>query len=149
MADRSDYKECEVCGMYEICLITDAAGPDYGLYSCFKEGHWFCKDCFPEFHKKITSADNIRRIVKEIEWASEYYNKELGRRIDEDSDEEVIANGQDILADYYAEVPEEECPMCQSVFVRDDDMLEYLLKKLNTTREKVTKEIQNLKSRKT
>jgi len=143
MSDSSDYCKCDVCKGYEICTITQSTGPLSGIYTCFDEGHKFCKNCFPEFHKRITSADNIRRIVKEEKWAYQYYHDvdDIGSNIDDDPDEEVIGKGEEILQEYYAEVPSKECPMCQKKIVRDDEILEYLLKKLKTTRAKVIKEM--------
>ena len=44
--------------------------------------------------------------------------------------------------EYHDEVPAQECPICQKQYVRDEDILEYLLEKMNVTKEEIVKEIQ-------
>ena len=53
MSDSSDYLTCQICGNYEICLITDPPGLESGLFCC-SNGHTFCKNCFPNFIKEVT-----------------------------------------------------------------------------------------------
>ena len=140
--DSSDFCTCEVCGSYEICLLSDGAGPSSGMYSCFDKGHNFCKNCFPEFHKQVTSVDNVRRIIKEFKWAMDFFQEVTGKKDPYKESDDIIAPvAGEILQDYYAEVPSQECPMCLEPSFKDDEIVEYLLKKHKTTREKVVKEM--------
>jgi hypothetical protein len=145
--DSSDYCTCEVCEAFEVCEVSDSTGPSSGLYLCFDHGHTFCKECFPEFDKRIRTVENVRRIIKENHECSEMYNDEIGRDIETDSDEKVMECSVEILHEFYAEqsVSSKECPLCQEGFVSDDDIFEYLLKKIKMTKYEVAKEMQELK----
>lgn len=154
--DSSDYLQCQVCHGYEICLVVDCVGIETGLFVCVK-GHVFCKECFPKFLSEIEpktygDAFFIRRQLK-------YYLDNRIRDLDYDSqnfideyegwlklsDKELVKVVSDNRAfddDLFREVPKEFCPVCSSdLKFTDKDVMNFLLKKIGTTRNKILKEM--------
>jgi len=88
--DSFDFARCEICDVYEICLISQPCGKESGLYSC-EEGHHFCLCCL----KKGYNESGLEE--KDVdEWVA------LMSVIEEDADEKE----DEFL------VPSGSCPIC-------------------------------------
>lgn len=152
--DSSDYCECQVCKMYEICLVTDGFGKESGLYGC-QNGHTFCKECYPnfvrEFEEKIYSdIDFIRRELdmyvrnsNNIRYSDHEHidsYKEWLKMSDSDLKNKVIE--ENVFNDIYYDIPEEYCPVCNSSMrFTDAEIVRYMFKKYNVTRDQIADEM--------
>ena len=119
---------CEICGCVESGY--DMYLREAGMCECVN-GHIIC-DCHLE-------SENREVLVKAM----------LNMGYDEDKLKDM---GEDYLIsslidNYYSEIPEEVCPICQFIEYSEEDLAVYLLKKYNVPRETVFAEIKKYNRR--
>lgn len=147
---------CEICGDMESGM--DMSLSDAGMIRCVN-GHEFCEshkiDCKETFE---TQRDNAISIVKESynsnkkysesgnSWAIQRVTKaenylKLLENISEDDFDDLYSDLQEDYEEAFECVSLDECPICQLQSIVDSEMIEYLIKKNNTTTKKIIKEI--------
>lgn len=141
---------CDVCG--EDVSGWDIALDEAEMYQC-ENGHTFCEEhavnLGDEKEQALTLIEGLLKNAEDAEkdsylkgYISEY--KETIEKIKTDED----CDYNEILSDYEFryEMPSKYCPICQMEVVTDDDMVKYLLKKHNTTRDVVKNNISEFNS---
>ena len=126
---------CLVCG-HNKCG-QDLGLEDAGMYHCCN-GHIFCDSHLAK--KDITIKEKRDELLR--------LNDEQDEEIAKMSDSEIEEEFEKLNKDDYVgggtqryETMKALCPICNLVSVPDDALVDYLLKKIGTTREKVLHEI--------
>ena len=132
---------CDVSG-YETSG-WDMTIDEADMYQC-ENGHTFLREYALDFDKKEFYLEALNDVLK-------YYVKnningiddlkEIIEKIENDDydDYDSLNYEYDLEMDY--EYPSQGCPICQMKYMKDDDMLAYLLKKNELKKEDVHKEI--------
>lgn len=120
---------CDISG--EIFTGMDMCLSDFDLYQCVN-GHTFHKDFLVKDPQEVTLAEK-----KEI------YKKYVNGKFNDDTIESLW---EDFIADFSYETPSEFCPICSFKEMHKKDMLTYLMKKYDLTKEKLLLEISSFQS---
>ena len=138
---------CDVCGSVETGY--DASLSDFDMSRC-TNGHEFCN-----YHAEGLEGDKKQALLElldatiEYRTRSSYYTEEEVEEVREDKrkledgklDEDEI---DDMIKDYGdGEVSPAECPICTMSTIKDDELVQFLLKTLNTTKESARSDIKN------
>lgn len=130
---------CEICGRTE--TVWDESLPDIDMMQCVN-GHVICCD----EALAIPSKKELIKIILENEW-NKVSNKQNY------SEEELLKMDEDVLFnefcsdDWYYEVPECVCPICQFIEYSESDLSAYLLKEYKIPRDEVFAEIKRFNKR--
>lgn len=117
---------CEVCGReesgWDMCLS------EAGMFEC-ENGHTFCED---EVTIPVNYKDFLQEVIED--------NEEL-LKLDEIDEYEL----EDLAMDYdfRDETPIEYCPICSFQICKDNDIVKYLMKINNITKNEILEEIKN------
>jgi hypothetical protein len=126
---------CNVCG--EIESGYDAGLDDFDMIQCIN-GHEFHTACIG---KDVPDFDDfISKCTKEelIELFNELSKETCDESLTKDELKDEIC---EIVSDYG--VPERFCPICSFSNLNDEDVVNYLYKSTNYTKESLTKEIKS------
>lgn len=124
---------CEVCG--EVETGYDMSYDEAGFMMC-EHGHVLCQS-----HIKPITIDKakvlLEKIKSDIKYASDdFLEKEEADQLQELIDINVASLNCSSFQDYgYDELPEEICPICSLEAISDSDILTYILKEHNSTRQ--------------
>ena len=130
---------CEICG-------DNVSGMDYGLsdagmFTC-ENRHTIC-DCHARNLPRNVLLDLISQAEQDIinrygkhSWA---YHSEIPSDLDQYSDDDLVGIYFDVDDVRYA-ASEELCPICNFEKASDSDVINYLLKKYDTSRSLLLKE---------
>lgn len=134
---------CDVCGREESGWDMDLSEAE--MFEC-ENGHIFC-----ESHAmvNVTSFDVIKDFVEKEKVKEDSYYKEevdkfyqmLNSEDHDNSDIEEEFCDWGLYGDGRYSIPSKNCPICQMEHVTDKDMVAYLLKVSETTRDKVKQEM--------
>ena len=143
---------CDVCGGaeggYDVCL------DDVNMTCCVKghEFHNYCNDI--EVDKSICKELTINQIIYLISHYKELFEKHPDNNYykdyinDFENDLKEIESSEEFDINFYEtyfedDIPSEFCPICQLNVIRDSDIVKYMFKKFNITKEDITNEIKN------
>ena len=149
---------CEVSGSVESGY--DMGIEDAGMYEC-ENGHTFCENYLVGSIETFTKESIIEILESRKSNALSSYeklNREYYKETANDMDEYMsrLNNANDVtnLIEEIVEnlelsdrdsIPAKNCPICTMDFIRDKDVLNFALDKLNTTRDKICDEIRKSK----
>ena len=129
---------CEICGLTESGY--DQGPRDLGYYSCVRE-HVFC-----ECHLVEVDLDAVKENVLNFIIERNAKNAANGYKSDKMTEEVVLKmeNTEELISLFYNNyygVPSICCPICSLETVRDYDLLNYVLKMSNMTKEKLIEQL--------
>ena len=144
---------CDVCGGlesgYDVCL-------DDVNMSCCIEGHEFHNHCnkveVDENKFKEVTINHIKNLIdrykKSIEkhpYNDNFYKKAIKNF---ENDLKEIESSEEFNIDSYDSyfedgISSEFCPICSLNVIRDSDIIKYMYKEFNVTKEDITNEIKN------
>ena len=140
---------CDVCGGseggYDVCL------DDVNMTCCVKghEFHNYCNDIEVDENRfKEVTINHIKDLINHYKELiekypnSDYYKDYIN---DFENDLKEIESSEEFDIDFYFKdgIPSEFCPICSLNVIRDSDIIKYMYKKLNITKEDITNEIKN------
>lgn len=124
---------CEVCG--EVEAGYDMSYDEAGFMMC-EHGHVLCKS-----HIHPITIDKAKALLEKIKSDTKYVSGDFLEKEEADQLQELIDIDVDSLnyrsfQDYgYDQFPEEICPICSLEEISDSDILMYILKEHNSTRQ--------------
>ncbi|MFA6089976.1 MAG: hypothetical protein WC755_09025 [Candidatus Woesearchaeota archaeon] len=115
---------CECCG--ENISGMDMCASDADMRTCEK-GHMFCSE-------HIVDSEEFEKVLEKLRGNEDDFDPE-----DEDTEFDYDEDTYDL--EWY-NVPEKHCPICNLKYLPDYVLIDYLVKKLGSSKEAVKEEIQ-------
>lgn len=122
---------CHVCG--EVATGMDLSRCDSGMVGC-ENGHFICNDhVIGDMYNEPTFEQKKEALLRYADFTEE----ELRKSIEEKGEDYV----DDYLNDVEIDILSSQCPICTFQEIDPDDVVEYLFKKHNVTKEEVVEEL--------
>lgn len=132
---------CDVCGNVESGY--DASASEMGFANC-ENGHLFCEDHIVRELTDEQVRGLVKRIIEEGYANSDFYDLEESEQIEEIRavlDNKYMNTNSFEEYGFDGELPAECCPICSMQHIPDSEVLTYILKAHNSSRENMMEKI--------